>query len=121
PPTVPYWLERPRPGDVYDWPKDERRSRPFGPPILEASVPAEVAGVAVVLSAPAVYRFADAIRGELRRPLTIVPALSVSLADDLLIVPASDKPVTRSVAVRLVAHTATAAEGKVRLDVPAGW
>jgi LmbE family N-acetylglucosaminyl deacetylase len=120
-PTVPYWLERPRPGDVFEWPNDERRSRPFGPPILEAAVPAEVAGVRVVLRAGAVFRFADAVRGELRRPLVIVPPMSVSLADDLLIAPASPRASTRALTVRLVAHTAAAVEGRVRLDVPAGW
>jgi hypothetical protein len=36
PPTVPYWLERPRNGNAYDWPKDDRRSLAFGPPPLEA-------------------------------------------------------------------------------------
>ena len=31
PPTVPYWLERPRKGNAYDWPKDDRRASPSAP------------------------------------------------------------------------------------------
>ena len=120
-PTVPYWLERPRNGNVYEWPKDDRRSLPFGPPILEASVPAEVAGVPIVVRAPVRHRLTDPIRGELRRPLDVVPALSVSLADDLVIVPTSAQTTTRGVAVRLVGHVAGEVAGTVALSVPAGW
>ncbi len=120
-PTVPYWLERPRAGNVFDWPKDDRRSLPFGPPLLEAAVPAEVGGVSIVVRAPVRYRFADAVRGELRREPNVVPALSVSLADDLLIVPVSPQPTTRRLAVRLVAHAPGPLAGTVRLTAPGGW
>jgi LmbE family N-acetylglucosaminyl deacetylase len=120
-PTVPYWLVRERHGNVFEWPKDDRQNRPFGPPILEASLPAEVGGVSVSLRAPVEFRFVDAVRGELRRPLHVVPSMSVSLADELLIVPASARPATRALAVRLVGHAAADVAGTVRLDVPAGW
>jgi LmbE family N-acetylglucosaminyl deacetylase len=120
-PTVPYWLVRQRQGNVFEWPEDDRRSQPFDPPILEAVLPAEVGGVSVSLRAPVQFRFADAVRGELRRPLNVVPPMSVALADDLLIAPASARPVTRALAVRLVGHSETGAAGTVRLDVPAGW
>jgi hypothetical protein len=80
-----------------------------------------VAGVPIVVRAPVRYRFADAVRGELRRRVDVVPTLSVSLAEDLLIVPASAQPATRRVAVRLLAHTAGEVAGTVRLFVPAGW
>jgi LmbE family N-acetylglucosaminyl deacetylase len=120
-PTVPYWLERPRNGHAYEWPNDGRRSLPFDPPVLEASVPAEVAGVSIVRRAPVRFRLADAVRGELRRRIDVVPTLSVALAEDLLIVPASPQPATRPLAVRLLAHTAGEVAGTVRLEVPPGW
>ncbi len=119
-PTVPYWLERPRTGNLYDWPKDERRSLPFGPPLLEAAVPAEVAGVSLVVRAPVLFRLADAVRGELRREPNVVPALSVALGDDLLILPAAKRPTRRRITVGLTAH-APGLTGTVRLTVPAGW
>jgi LmbE family N-acetylglucosaminyl deacetylase len=120
-PTVPYWLERPRNGDAYQWPNDDRRSLPFGPPALEASVPAEVAGVPIVVRVPVRHRLADPVRGELRRHLDVVPMLSVSLADDLVIVPESPQATTRALPVHLVAHAASEVAGTVRLSVPAGW
>ncbi len=120
-PTIPYWLLREPQGSVFEWPKDDRRSHPFDPPILEASLPAEVGVASVVLRAPVQFRFPDAVRGELRRPLNVVPPVSVSLADDLVIVPASARSTTRSLSVRLVCHTAAGVAGTVRLDVPEGW
>ncbi len=120
-PTLPYWLERPRSGYVFDWPADERRSLPFGPSLFEAAVPAELAGVPLVIRAPVLFRFADPVRGELRREPGVVPALSVDLGDDLLIVPTSKRPATRRLSVRLTAHTGSPLTGTVRLMVPAGW
>ena len=119
-PTVPYWLERPRTGYVFAWPSDDRRSLPFGPTLLEAAVPADVGGLPVVVRAPVLFRFADPVRGELRREPGVVPALSVDLDDDLLIVPVAMRPATRRLSVRLTAHGGSLS-GTVRLKVPTGW
>jgi len=120
-PTVPYWLERPHEGEIFAWPNDDRRGLPFGPPLLEAAMPLEIAGVDVVARAPVQFRVADAVRGELRRDPNVVPALSVALDDDLLLVPTSARPTPRRISVRLTAHAAALLAGTVDLKAPAGW
>jgi LmbE family N-acetylglucosaminyl deacetylase len=119
-PTVPYWLEQPRQGDHFEWPADERQGQPFGPPLALAVWPMEVAGVAVEVEAAVQHRVADPARGELRRDLNVAPALAVALDTDLHVVPASAKPQTRRIAVRLTQHARAPLSGVVRLELPKG-
>jgi LmbE family N-acetylglucosaminyl deacetylase len=79
--TVPYYLSEPRQGAVYDWPADPSvRGLPFGPPLITARVALDIERVPVEASVEAVYRFADQASGEVRRPLRVVPAVSVEVA-----------------------------------------
>ena len=119
--TQPYFLTTPRRGDVYQWTADAPRGRPFGPPILAGTVTLDVAGVAVTVVEPVVHRFADPVRGELRRDVNVVPAIAVGLDSPLLIVSTG----TPSRAQRIVATARSFSErpldGVLRLHVPAGW
>ena len=121
PPTTPYWLRQPRAGDMFDWTGAVSRNEPFGPPLIVGVVEIDVEGVRVAVRQPVEYRFADRIRGELRRELNIVPAVSVEVSPELDIVPLSATGQPRSVSVRLVSHVSRPLEGVVRLRAPAGW
>ena len=70
---------------------------------------------------PVEYRYADSIRGEIRRPFTIVPGLTVAFDSKLEIVPIADLGKPRRVAVRLQNQTLRNPEGTVSLKLPAGW
>lgn len=119
--TQPYWLAQPRDGYVFSWPEGAPKNEPFGPPLSSGEVQLEIGGVDVVVSSPVQYRYADDIRGEIRRDLNVVPALSVALDSDLIIAPIGKLPQTQRVAIRVTNNAQRSASGEVRLQLPEGW
>lgn len=122
PATQPYFLAQPRRGDSYDsWAAEASRTLPFDPPLLTADVTLDVAGVRVTVSRPVQYRYADRVRGELRREVNVVPAVAVGLDSKLLIVPTGTLPSQQRVVVRATSFASKAVAGTLALRLPAGW
>ena len=119
--TQPYFLEQPRQGDSYRWPQGSPKGAPFATSLLLGEVGLKIGDVNLVASRPVQYRFADPIRGELRRPVSVVPKLTVGLDTTLLIVPLGNAPRTLRVVARVTSGSPDAVSGSVRLRVPAGW
>lgn len=75
----PWWLATPRTGDLFSpaigpVSEDEREKSDW------LRVPVSLGGAApVVVRVPVVFRFADAVRGDVQRPLAVAPAISVTL------------------------------------------
>ena len=134
PPTVPYFLEKPLQGAIYDWSGAPQavRGEPFGPPPLVARFHLAVSAddrseggdprraTEVVLEREVVYRTRDQAVGEVRRPLRVVPALEVALAPDLVVWPVS-ATAPRELEVTLTSHAGHALSGSIETTVPAGW
>jgi LmbE family N-acetylglucosaminyl deacetylase len=118
--TQPYWLEKERQGDLFTWENLESFDEyaPFQLPIFYVSTEMEIEGTPITFMQPIQYRTADAVRGEIRRELQIVPALSVSLDPELLIVPQSDKPQTRRVTMTVTNNSIKPISGTAKLH---GW
>ncbi|MGE0592876.1 MAG: PIG-L family deacetylase [Vicinamibacterales bacterium] len=121
PVTTPYFLRTPRTGASYDWPTDAPRGQPFDAPALTGVVALDIAGAAVTVRVPVQYRFADAVRGELRRNVQVVPLVTVGLDSPLLIVPAGDTPHEQRLVVRVTSFAGTPVMGTLRLRLPDGW
>jgi hypothetical protein len=119
--TQPYFLEQPRQGDSYRWPQTAPKGAPFGPSLLTGEVELRVGDVNLVVSRPVQYRFADPIRGELRRPVNVVPRVTVGLDTSLLIVPLGNASRTLRVVARVTSGSPEPVSGTVRLRVPGGW
>ncbi|HEV8242230.1 MAG TPA: PIG-L family deacetylase [Thermoanaerobaculia bacterium] len=123
-PTAPYFLQRPRQGDLYDWTDvpPAVRGEPFEPPplrlraVLDLDTDAGPLPITVTREVVSISRSLS--RGEVRRPLRAVPAVEVSLAQGMLPWPLADtKP--RRLLVTLDAHKAV--EGQLSVLVPDGW
>ncbi|HMS09911.1 MAG TPA: NEW3 domain-containing protein, partial [Pyrinomonadaceae bacterium] len=67
------------------------------------------------------YRFADDIRGELRRPLAVVPAATIGLDSDLLIVSKKPQASKHRIVPTVSNNTPGELSGNATLDLPAGW
>ena len=119
--TQPYYLAEPREGDRYRWPEGAPRGLPFAPPLLSGVVTLEIAGVPVSVRQPVQYRFADRVRGELRRDVQVVPAVAVGLDSPLLIVPLGAAAHQQRVVVRATSFSAEPIAGTLRLRLPDGW
>jgi LmbE family N-acetylglucosaminyl deacetylase len=97
-PTQPYWLWKERKDALFDWQaNDAALTFPFQQPRFFANITLNIGGKTIILEQPIQYRYADQTRGEIRRDIDIVPALSVSLDQKLLVVSYSDAPQSRRV------------------------
>jgi hypothetical protein len=102
-----------RKGDMFEWSGmawDE--TMPFERRPLVARVKVEVHGKDIFFERDVQYRFADDIRGEIRRNLDIVPAATVDADEPLIIIPSSAKAQVRTMSFTVTNHSAKAAKGK---------
>lgn len=121
--SEPYWLREPRAGYLFKWPVSAPyQAMPVGPALISGDASVAIGGGPVTITKPVQYRFADDIRGELRRDLHVVPAVAVALDPALIVAPLTpDVGLTRRVAVRLANNSQRAIQGRVRLQLPVGW
>jgi hypothetical protein len=94
---------------------------PFQKDLVTAEVILEIGGEEVRVLKEVEYRYADQIRGEIRRDLSVVPAVTVALESNLLIVPASPRAQKHRVVFSVTNNTPRAIAGTARLNLPAGW
>jgi hypothetical protein len=77
-PTEPYFLRAPRDGSLYRWPvADSLRGMPFEPAPVRAVLRID-AGADITVRREAEYVDVDKAVGESRRPLLVVPAVTVA-------------------------------------------
>jgi LmbE family N-acetylglucosaminyl deacetylase len=119
--TEPYYLKTPRQGDVYAWADGDPKAMPFGLPLVSAEQHLAIGGIDVVVSRPVQYRYADAVRGELRRDVNVVPRVSVGLDTPLLVVPLGNTPNQQKLVVRATSFSSAPVSGTLRLRLPQGW
>ncbi len=123
-PTQPYWLVEPRAGDLFDWNREPAsHTLPFQERPVKLAATLEVHGVEIVVDRPIEYRFADDVRGEIRRNLDVVPKISVEMDQSMLIIPFSEKERTVRVSMTVTNHSATPVNGTLafKTQAPSEW
>ncbi|NNF00044.1 MAG: PIG-L family deacetylase [Pyrinomonadaceae bacterium] len=121
--SQPYWLKDHR-GKAYtfNWKTaGSAKNLPFQSPLLAAEIKLRIDDAELVVKRKAEYRYADDIRGELRRNLNVVPAVSIGLKSDLLIAPRSSNPAKYNVVMTVVNNKDGATNGKATIELPEGW
>jgi LmbE family N-acetylglucosaminyl deacetylase len=131
PATRPYWLEPASAsrtpsaaearGDVFVWRDDAPRHAPFGPPVATGRATVTIAGAAIDVVVPVQFRIIDPVRGELRRSLDVVPALSVHVSPGMDVVALDKIRTPRQVTVRVESLAPSPQSGEVALQLPSGW
>ena len=133
PPSTPYYLRLPRLGDLYQWPEersDQTRltgglpyGEPFESPTFLGSVEVnagESDSLGASRLAEAVFRFNDQARGEVRRPVTVVPRIDVKI-DPSTELWATNSAAPRRLTVTLTHRAQDSTSGSVGLELPRGW
>ena len=119
--TEPYFLRRPRQGDFYTWPaNDSAASEPFDADPVRVSARVTVAGAGLAMEREATFREVDLRQGELRRPVMVVPAVSVRTERAVRILPLAGDRGFR-IRVDLASEAPGGIGGALRLELPAGW
>lgn len=119
--TQPYWLREARQGDVFTGANGYDMTPPLHPAEMTAEALMIVAGREIVLSQPVQFRYADDVRGEIRRPVAVVPKISVSLDRELLMVARSNRETAKEISVTVTNNSSGPVAGKINLAVPNGW
>jgi hypothetical protein len=117
--TAPYFRLPGGDTAIYDWSgaAPAVRGEPFGPPELSARF---VLDGAAVLEREVSLRINDQARGEVRRPLAVVPSVDVALDPETLVWPSADRS-PRRFTVTLTHGARDTTEGSVTLELPTGW
>ncbi len=119
PPSEPYYLRRPRSGDLYTWPVAMRSSWgvPFEPSVARVEF---LEGTRRQADVEVTRRTNDQARGEVRRPVFVVPRVAVSLEPDVLVWPTGSTN-ARTFTVTLTHAARDRTIGTLRLELPPGW
>ena len=115
--SQPYWLRKPRTLGTFTVDDQKLIGLAENPPALPIEIVLQVNGQELRYTVDTQYRTADAIAGELPRPLVISPPAFVNVPDSVFVFP-TNQP--KSVSVRVTAATG-AVKGEVKLSAPQGW
>jgi len=114
----PWWLRTPRAGAMFT-PRVLGTSETARRSPVTAWVTIKVDSVAVLVESPVVVRFADAIKGEVQRPVVGAPAVTVTL-DAAVAYARANAPLQRAIRVYVRSHASDARDVSVALRLPAG-
>ncbi len=115
--SQPYWLREPKQGYRYTVADPRWIGRADNPPLYETVFTLAFGADRIELHRPVLFRYIDRQRGELTRPLAIVPAVEMAMPARALMFGAATP---RAVEVQLRAAQPGIA-GTLRLDAPPGW
>ena len=113
----PYWLDEAGALGVYKVSNMADRIKPQSDPALVMEVTMDVEGQELMVRREIIQRYVDPAIGEIRRPISIVPAATMRFDKDLYLF-ADDDAQELTVNVR---SGTDELRGKVSLDVPRGW
>jgi LmbE family N-acetylglucosaminyl deacetylase len=118
-PSQPWWLRTPRQGAMFTPPTLGRsESGRRAPAVIRVAIAVED-GLVHTLDAPVTFRYADAIRGEINRPIVAAPAITLTL-DNAVSYAQANAPFDRAIRVYVRSHASAAREVSVRLQLPPG-
>ncbi|MET0394192.1 MAG: PIG-L family deacetylase [Chitinophagaceae bacterium] len=84
PVTQPYWLANKMEPGYYNVSNPLQIGQPDADPAYTVSFRLKIAGAPFVFERPVRYRYTDPVKGELYEPVTVVPAVYLSLRPDFL-------------------------------------
>ncbi len=115
--SQPYWLRKPRNGDIYVLDDPRMLDRAENPPALEARFRLRLGSDEFEVSRPVVRRWVDRVYGEQVRPLVVGPPVVLKMPETAVLFPGGK---SRRVEIRVASNVASAA-GRTRLAAPPGW
>jgi LmbE family N-acetylglucosaminyl deacetylase len=118
--SQPYWL-RDAPGKgLFRVDRQELIGVPENLPSLTLTLPVVFGNEMEVIKfqAPVLFRWTDRVRGDLYRPVVVVPEFAVGVEEKTLVFPDRQPKQAR---VSLKSNVASETAGTLRLKLPAGW
>ncbi|GHE29625.1 PIG-L family deacetylase [Sphingobacterium griseoflavum] len=116
--TQPYWLKKPHSLGKFDV-APEYYGYPMSPDLPSVTIDLLIAGVPVSIKQALRYRFVDPVRGEVQEYLEVVPPVSASLSQDVVLIPKGEE---RTVEITFQRNIPSTNYIQVKLDAASeGW
>ncbi len=115
--TQPYWLETEHTQGSYNIPDQISVGNPENPDLPKVDFEFIIEGKPIHFERRIVYKYVDPVRGEVYQPLAITPPVTANIASQVYVYNA---PVPQNIQIKLKAFEKVK-EGKMNLDLPAGW
>lgn len=115
--TQPYWLTRHHNSGMYEFDNPESTGLPELHPQMMVTFVTKILGEQIEFDTPLFYRYTDPVDGEVYHPLEIIPPVTISFDNDMILFKDLDKKRTT---VTIKAQT-DMDEGKLLLNAENGW
>ncbi len=115
--TTPFWLEKPHRDGMYEVNNQLMVDQPWNESFINVNFSLSFAGQTVNYTVPLNYKWTDPVRGEVYRPFEILPKLSITPSDEVVLFTDS-KPKTITIRVKNMGEYAA---GTLMANAPPGW
>lgn len=116
--TDPYWLQLPHSLGLFSVQDKNLIGKPQNDPAVSFTINLKVGAESLTLQRPLIYTWTDPVKGELKRPVEIVPPMFVNLNEKVLMF-TDDQP--QEVTVRIKSARDKSLKGVLKLKLPAEW
>lgn len=114
----PYWLRTKHTQGRFEVPSASLIGKPENDPSITFQFKLRINGETWTIAKPLVYRWTDPVKGELYRPVHVVPPVLVNISNGVWIFN-TDQP--KEVGVVVKSASDQPVQGTVKLDLPPGW
>jgi LmbE family N-acetylglucosaminyl deacetylase len=115
--SAPYWLQKEHSPGSYEIPDRQQMELPENNPPLQVGYRISIHGLSLTVARPVTYKYTDPAKGELYRPVEILPPATLNFSEQVYVFHNSD---VRTIQVHIKAHTQNL-KGTVEWQAPAGW
>ncbi|MDV3307617.1 MAG: PIG-L family deacetylase [Cyclobacteriaceae bacterium] len=114
----PYWLQEPHDIGRFTVKDGNLIGMPENPPAISFTASLRVHGEPLSVDLPLNYRWVDPVKGEQVRPVEVVPAIDISLPQEVVIFESQDP---RDIRVTVHSNSTREVSGELKLELPQGW
>lgn len=116
--SAPYWLKDSHSIGLFNVKDKSLIGKPENEAAISTEVTVSIMGEKLVLNVPVIYSWTDPVRGELTRPVEIVPLVFVNFPQSVYVF--KDQS-TQPIRVLLKSASQKQIAGSLTLELPAGW
>jgi len=114
----PYWLKSPHSTGLFTVADKNKIGMPENLPAVMFSFKVRMGDDILDVNRPMIYKWVDPVKGELWRPFEIVPAVSVSLSENVLVFGTRE---SKQVTLLVRSSSDEKLSGTLKLDLPEAW
>jgi LmbE family N-acetylglucosaminyl deacetylase len=116
--SAPYWLKNSHSIGLYNVTDKSLIGKPENEAAISMEVTVSVMDEKLIINVPVIYSWTDPVRGELKRPVEIVPLVFVNFQQSVFVF---KDQVTQPIRVLIKSASQRQVAGSLTLELPTGW